>query len=411
MGGRLALLASWVPVFDTMLLREPGVDRTQGGMFARLRGLAMAFCVMMAVTFTLVGFMSGMLLMAESFDDTRKAGLDAWNADVSDWNSDARAEFQKLGSTMMVNGKSLQPSTKSEIYDLLMANDDEPDELLKPDPLFYTTNDVISKLQNIQPDSTLEVVVASGSKTTTVTVPLIFKEVRCRYVQRGKMSRQVCESHFFGLQKICVKVNEQGVPTKNLVSVTGASTDVGCFLGTEGMYRSRQSHLWAPGLYTEFGTEAEVVLPKEISIVVRSNTDPALTASIYTAGFYDFGQSPGDKFSTGLVVFIISNISLCFFISMCTLQYLWPQAPNYAERSKYFYRRYLRHRHTSFNAWSTRTFGAEPVPMEEIPAEELLLEQQAREAREQIPDPDWQGPRDGGHRLGGPMPPLVQSTV
>jgi hypothetical protein len=385
-----------------MMHYENPYDRREG-MLARLRGLAVAFAVMMLLTFSIVGFMTGMLLMSESFDDTRQAGLDAWNSDVRDWNDFARTKFQALGGSLTVNAKPLQPSHKNEIYELLMQNDGQPEELLKPDALYFTIKEDISQIKAPQPGSSIEVVVGAGAQKTALAVPMVFIEVRCRYVQRGKMSRQVCEDHFFVLQEVCIKVDAQGVPSRTLDGVTGASTDVGCFVGTEGMYRPRLTNIWSPGIYKEFSDEGEATFPKELQIEIRSNTDPALTASVYTAGYYDFGQSPADKFYSGLIVFILSSIVLCIFISMCTLQYIWPQAGSYSERMKYFYRRYLRQRHAAFNEWWARNFGGEHVAVPEVSTEELLVMQQAAQAP---PNESWQGPREGGHRLGGPMPPL-----
>jgi len=388
-----------------MLLENPGADRGRYGMLNRLKGLAVAFLVMITLTFTLVGFFSGMLLMMESFDDTRAAGLDAWNADVADWNSYSRSNFEKIGPSITVNDHPLTASTEDIIYDLLKANDASPEELLKPKALFYKKTQDISGLKPI-PGSTIEVDVGTAAKSKKLAVPLVFEEVRCRYVQRGKMSREVCEPHFFALQGICVKVDGAGQPSDALDGVTGASTGVGCFLGTEGMFHPRVTNIWSPGLYIEYSQEYELKLPASIDIAVHSNTDPALTASIYTGGYYTFGQGPEDKFSSGLWIFTLSTLMLCGFITMCTLQYIWPTAPSYGDRFKYFYRRYLRHHHAAFNRWWARTCGTAEEPMPEIPMNEQLLEEQAM--REE--GDDWTGPRDGGHRLGGSMPPLVQSV-
>lgn len=386
-----------------MLLENPGGNQRYG-MLARLRGLAAAFLVMMILTFSIVGFLSGMLLMLESFDDKRASALGAWNDDVRDWNDHSRAQFKSVGDTFTINDQSMTASTEDPIFEYLQEYDSNPAELLKPDALFYKRTMDISDLEP-EPTSFLQVVLGTSDSTNTLDIPLVFTEVRCRYVQRGKFSRQVCEPHFFALQGICVKVDHNGSPSRMLDGVTGASTDVGCSMGTEGMFRPRLTNIWSPGIYKEYSEEYELKLPDSIDIAVHSNSDPALTATVYTLGFYDFGQSPGAMFRAGFVTFFISSIILFGFCCLCTLQYIWPTAPSYTDRCKYFYRRYLRTRHAAFNKWWANTFGTPEPQMPPVSAEELLLEEQHMQ-----PGDTWQGPRDGGHRLGGPMPPLVQSV-
>merc|ERR1711907_842086 len=94
---------------------------------------------MMALTFTTVGILSGALLIAESYDDTRAAGVNAYNSDVEDWNSVSRAAFERLSFAVGPQKQKLVANYTSEIYDTLKQYDSYPDELLRPNPLFYST--------------------------------------------------------------------------------------------------------------------------------------------------------------------------------------------------------------------------------------------------------------------------------
>merc|ERR1712216_414305 len=384
------------------------------GITARLRGLAAAFVLMMFLTFTVVGMLSGALLIAESYDNTRAVGVTAFNADVQDWNTMSRAAFERLAFTVGQQKTKLVANHTAEIWEKLQEYDSYPHELVRPRALFYsTTLHGIPAAPSIVPGSQqketkLELVLnVEGGAESKVCVPLTFIETRCRYVQRGKMTRQICQDHLFALQEICIKVDRLGVPTTAMDGVHGASVDVGCTLGTEGMYRPRLTHIWSPGIYKEYNRPVDAVLPSEIQLEIRSNTDPALTASIYSAGYYDFGESPEAKYRVGVTLLFCCGAIMCVMCSLCALQYMWPSAPNNTERMKYFYRRYLRRPHTSMNNWWANHVGGTTAEVPELSAEEILLEEQATQAG--LSDP-WGGPQDGGHRLGGPMPPLVQSV-
>jgi len=296
------------------------------------------------------------------------------------------------------------------VYDILMAYDAHPEELAHPKALFYTSFIDISGIK-ARVDNQLQLLFQVGDKQHEVDVPVVFEETRCRYVQRGKMSRQICDEHYFALQSVCFKVDLDGEPSKTIDGVRGASPDIGCFMGTEGMYRPRLTHIWSPGIYKEYRNKAaleEDGLPDELQIDIRSNSDPALTASLYTAGFYDFGESPGVKFVWGVVLLCVSSGILGFLMCMCSLNYIWPSAPNNTERLKYFYRRYLRKRHQAADRWwAANVAGGEPQ-MPDVSQDVLLSDEPAQ----------WAGPHAGGHRLDGPpagAPPggpagLVQSV-
>jgi len=386
-----------------------GQDR-QHGMLARLRALFAAFVMMILLTFSIVGFLTGFLFIAESFDDIRQTGVDAWNSDVTDWNSKSRSAFSELEFNLGEQPMPMQPSHTEKIYDTLMLYDQHPEELLRPDALFYTGEVDISDIK-IDPyagpndlPGDLEVELRHDGKVNTLHVPVIFEETRCKYITRGKMQRQVCSQNFFALQSICTKVNEDGKPTRELDGVVGHTHDVGCTIGTEGDFNPRHSNIWSSGVYKEYKRLVDVQLPDSLTVQVRSNSDPALTASIYTNGYYDFGQSPAALFGWGVFMLVTSGSILFVATCMCMLNYIWPTAPSHSERLKYFYRRYLKRRHIAFkNWWRVNVGGGETEAMPQVGQEVLLNES------------SWSGPTQGGQQLGAAPggvvpPPLIQSV-
>ena len=70
-------------------------------------------------------------------------------------------------------------------------------------------------------------------------------------------------------------------------------------------------------------------------------------------------------------------------------------------RTTYFYRRYLRkHHEAAVREWASMSGDAE-VQFPEIPAEEILLAEEATQ---------WDG-RGSGNRLGGTVPPPLVSSA
>jgi len=382
-----------------MMFQDEYYPQDGGGsrILSKIRTLIGAFVLMLVITFAIVGFLSGFLFIAESFDDMRADGVAAWNSDITDWNNKDRAAFAAMSFTL--DGAPMHASHEEDIYKKMMQYDAHPEELMHPVPFLYSTDIDIAGLSSVVGNE-LKLKLSTGGAKHSVNVPVVFEETRCRYVQRGKMSRQVCETNYYGLQGICMKVDATGKPTTAIQGVIGASSDVGCFMGTEGMYRPRVSNIWGPGIYKKFSQLQLVNLPNSLQVDVRSYTDPALTASIYTRGYYDFGESPSTKFGQGVFLLLSSSAVIFILCCGCMLNYIWPTAPSYAERLKYFYRRYLRRRHNAFkNWWAVNVGGAPAQEMPDVNQEGLLEEEE-----------EW-GP---GHKLGaepaGQPPPLVQSV-
>ena len=104
------------------------------------------------------------------------------------------------------------------------------------------------------------------------------------------------------------------------------------------MYNPRTTHIWSPGIYDEM-PQGQVHVPREVPVQVRSNTDPALTAAVYTRGYYDFGASPESKFRWGVGLLIGCGLVLCLTCFLTWLTTEWPQAKSTQDRLTYFYRR------------------------------------------------------------------------
>merc|ERR1712224_175250 len=102
-----------------------------------------------------------------------------WNGDITDWNNKDRAAFQAMSFSL--DGVPMQPNHKEEIYQRMMAYDTHPDELLHPIPLYYSTRIDISQITK-EVGNELTLKLNAGEKmASTISVPVVFDETRCRY--------------------------------------------------------------------------------------------------------------------------------------------------------------------------------------------------------------------------------------
>lgn len=390
------------------VLRGVPQSARDGSGGSRILALLKAFCTLMVVVITFMTLMSGLFLLAESDDDMRGEASGRYNNAVEAWNTQNRANFA-TAAPFKVGPDELETDLSATAAPLIRKYDSDPDELLVSDPLHYSSTisfggDTLDPNEWSPTDPDLPLVevdlTVSGQDAEKVVLPRRFTEQVCKWVQRGKWNRQVCDWHYYVLSGVCVKMGQQAdsdkwQPSFDIEGVRGQTAGVGCYMygsPSANMHDYRGLYLWSAGIYTSAKYRLET--PNTIPVEIRADTDPELLVDMLTAGTYAFGPTQAVKFFWGTIMTVTSSAVLCSFCFCVFLQYSWPQAASNNDRVKYFYRRYLRKPHNWIKAsWSSMTGSTreEPEPEEEESS-------------------TWTGPTGPGNKL-GQAPPSIYDPM
>eukprot|EP00658_Telonema_sp_P-2_P007530 TRINITY_DN1280_c0_g1_i2.p1 TRINITY_DN1280_c0_g1~~TRINITY_DN1280_c0_g1_i2.p1 ORF type:complete len:416 (-),score=94.52 TRINITY_DN1280_c0_g1_i2:70-1317(-) len=389
------------------LVRGP---RGGDGASGRFWLLLVSFCQLVLVFATISMFLTGLLLLSESGEDTRGVAAEVYNKEVGWWNLKGKEEFISVKEAS-ANTTSLAVGTTDYLWAKFLDHDSDPGELAQPDPGLFTGSlhlEVLAAeswdVQELVP--MVPVKFKLGTQSTEVLVPHRFTEFHCKWIQRGSGSHQVCAWHYFVLAGMCLKADKapQGSkgwkPALTMRAMSGNTAGYGCYqyggAGVPGTYSKRSTNLWSVGLYKDLDEQADT--QPSIPVHVRSYGDPALIADALTAGTYDFGPSQEAKFFWGLVLTLISSVILAGFCFCLFLQYSWPQANSNSDRVLYFYRRYCRQSHIWIQRKWAGLFASSGSQADHWDDDDLATQQEESET--------WTGPNSGGYTLGKEAPQL-----